>query len=106
MKRKITNWGLYPIQESEVFDFSELNNLASIIKGNNELIARGMGRCYGDASLSPTTLSTLKYNKFLDFDIEKGIIECQAGCYVGGGSGCLCTKRMVETDISLSKTRL
>ncbi|MEQ8336341.1 MAG: FAD-binding oxidoreductase [Cyclobacteriaceae bacterium] len=79
MKRKITNWGLYPIQESEVIDFSELNNLASIIKGNNELIARGMGRCYGDASLSSTTLSTLKYNKFLDFDIENGIIACQAG---------------------------
>ncbi|MBL6448903.1 FAD-binding oxidoreductase [Fulvivirga sp. 29W222] len=42
-------------------------------------IARGMGRCYGDASLGQNVLSTLKYNKVTFFDVQSGVIECQAG---------------------------
>jgi decaprenylphospho-beta-D-ribofuranose 2-oxidase len=43
------------------------------------IIARGNGGCYGDSALAPNVISTLRYNKFLDFDAEAGIIQCQAG---------------------------
>lgn len=44
-----------------------------------EFIPRGLGRCYGDSSLSPHILSTLKFNRFLEFDREQGILRCQSG---------------------------
>ena len=46
---------------------------------NEELIARGNGRCYGDASLQNTIISTAKWNKFINFDRQNGLIEVEAG---------------------------
>ncbi len=79
MRKKIANWGNYPAIESNEVQFSTLAELKQIICNNSVAIARGNGRCYGDASLADVTISTLKYDKILYFDIEKGIIECQSG---------------------------
>lgn len=43
------------------------------------LIARGNGKCYGDAALGERVLSTLKLNRILHFDPEGGLVECEAG---------------------------
>jgi FAD/FMN-containing dehydrogenase len=49
-------------------------------KNNKEkLIARGLGRCYGDASLADSILSTVDYRLFLDFNQDEGIVTCQSG---------------------------
>ena len=45
----------------------------------SQWIARGMGRSYGDASLGEKMLSSLKMNRFLAFDENKGILVCEAG---------------------------
>lgn len=79
MKAKIANWGNYPVVESDVKSFSFTEQLREVLLQSNEIIARGNGRCYGDASLAKNTLSTLKYDKILSFDTEKGIFECQSG---------------------------
>src|SRR6476469_2620438 len=79
MKKQIANWGNYPIIETEEISFAFEDQLKSTIPGKNNWIARGNGRCYGDASLGKTTFNTLKYDKILSFNIEKGIIECQSG---------------------------
>lgn len=79
MKEKIANWGNYPVVESDVRSFSFAEQLNEVLLNNDEVIARGNGRCYGDASLAKNTISTLKYDKILSFDIEKGIFECQSG---------------------------
>ncbi len=42
-------------------------------------IPRGNGRCYGDASLAKTTISTLKFDKILFFDRTAGVFKCQSG---------------------------
>lgn len=42
-------------------------------------IARGNGRCYGDASLADTVFSTLKFNHILDFNAFQGIIDVESG---------------------------
>ena len=47
-----------------------------------QLIARGMGRSYGDASLPPDgalAVATRWQNKFIAFDRERGLITAQAG---------------------------
>ena len=80
MRKKLANWSNYPIVEADVRSFQfqqELEQVMATSSGN--LIARGKGRCYGDASLAPTVLSTLKYNHILHFDEEKGIISCESG---------------------------
>ncbi|HSC37220.1 MAG TPA: FAD-binding oxidoreductase [Chitinophagaceae bacterium] len=79
MRKNIANWGNYPVMESDEKQFSFTDEIKQVVTGHNKLIARGNGRCYGDASLAETTLNTLKYDKVLSFDTEKGIFECQSG---------------------------
>jgi decaprenylphospho-beta-D-ribofuranose 2-oxidase len=79
MKKRIANWGNYPVMESDEKSFSFAEQLTGIMQESNGLIARGNGRCYGDASLEKNTISTLKYDKILSFDTEQGIFECQSG---------------------------
>jgi decaprenylphospho-beta-D-ribofuranose 2-oxidase len=79
MKKTIANWGNYPVMETEEKTFSYTDQLGRILKQNSNFIARGNGRCYGDASLAQNTISTLKYDKILSFDTADGIFECQAG---------------------------
>ncbi len=43
------------------------------------MIARGLGRCYGDAALADNIVSTTAFHHFLAFDKEKGLLTCQAG---------------------------
>lgn len=79
MKKIIANWGNYPQIETDEKSFSFAEQLTGTLLQSNGLIARGNGRCYGDASLEKNTISTLKYDKILSFDTEKGIFECQSG---------------------------
>lgn len=77
--RYIQNWGNYPKTNSEVLETSSYSEIKDLIYKKSKLIARGNGRCYGDSSLQSTIISTLKLNKFLLFDKEKGILKAEAG---------------------------
>lgn len=79
MKKKIANWGNYPVVETNENSFSFTTDLRKYVIQAENFIARGNGRCYGDASLASTTVSTLKYNKVLSFDTEAGLFECESG---------------------------
>jgi decaprenylphospho-beta-D-ribofuranose 2-oxidase len=79
MKKTVTNWGNYPVIESDEKSFSLTEQLSELLLNADEIIARGNGRCYGDASLAKNIISTLKYNKILSFDTVQGIFECQSG---------------------------
>ena len=67
MEKQIANWGNYPALKSNEVQFTTVSELQKIIKSNSTLIARGNGRCYGDASLADVTVSTLKFDKILFF---------------------------------------
>lgn len=79
MKQKIANWGNYPRIESDVRSFSFTSQLSQLMGSTNHFIPRGNGRCYGDASLAGTTISTLNYKRILSFDTTNGVFECQSG---------------------------
>ncbi len=79
MKKKIANWGNYPVIESDERKFSYIEEALQYAKTTEGFIPRGNGRCYGDASLANQTISTLDYNNILSFDTELGIFECQSG---------------------------
>jgi decaprenylphospho-beta-D-ribofuranose 2-oxidase len=78
-KKHIANWGNYPVVETDEKSFSFSGQLSEMVVSQEGFIARGNGRCYGDASLEKNTISTLKFDKILSFDTNKGIFECQAG---------------------------
>ncbi len=79
MRKKIANWGNYPVMESDEKTFTFTEELRDMLLHKKNIIARGNGRCYGDASLADNTFSTIKYDKALSFDTAKGIFECQSG---------------------------
>lgn len=79
MKKQIANWGNYPAIESDEHSFAFDEQLHKLAASETSFIARGAGRCYGDASLAAVTLSTLKYDKILSFDTVNGILDCQSG---------------------------
>jgi FAD/FMN-containing dehydrogenase/short-subunit dehydrogenase len=76
---KLTNWGLFPVKDCNVFDPNSYEELAEIIKAKSQTIARGNGRCYGDASLAKNTISTLQFDSIISLDEMTGFIHCQSG---------------------------
>lgn len=80
MAKRISNWGNYPVIESEEVLFSSAKNLkAELEKSTDSLIPRGNGRCYGDASLGEKMLCSLSFDHVLSFDTQQGIFECESG---------------------------
>ncbi|OCA75885.1 FAD-linked oxidase [Chryseobacterium artocarpi] len=77
--QKVTNWGNFPVVEKEMRSEDSFKKIKEFVLNHNEVIARGNGRCYGDASLGETIFSTKKLNKFISFDRLNGIIECESG---------------------------
>ena len=77
--QKVTNWGNFPVVEKEIKSEDTLQKIKDFVQNNNEIIARGNGRCYGDASLSEHIFSTKRLNKLISFDRLNGIIECESG---------------------------
>ena len=78
-KQTVTNWGNFPVVEKEMKSEDSLDKIKEFVKNRNEVIARGNGRCYGDASLSENIFSTKRLNKFISFDRLNGIFECESG---------------------------
>ncbi|MCQ4034436.1 FAD-binding oxidoreductase [Kaistella montana] len=77
--QKVTNWGNFLVVEKEMKSEDSIQKIKEFVQNNNEVIARGNGRCYGDASLSEHILSTKRLNKFISFDRLNGVIECESG---------------------------
>lgn len=75
----VTNWGNYPVVKKEFKSEENYQKIKEFVLNHNEVIARGNGRCYGDAALAEAIFSTTKLNKFISFDRLNGVIECEAG---------------------------
>jgi decaprenylphospho-beta-D-ribofuranose 2-oxidase len=78
MKKLISNWNNYPVVEADEISFDYDRDL--LLKLNGAVtIPHGNGRCYGDASLAGRVINTLRFDKILSFDEQRGIITCQSG---------------------------
>ena len=79
MKSIIYNWGQFPKILFDEYHVTNYTDIINIVKTKDYIIARGNGRCYGDASLAKNIISTLYLNKILSFNEINGVICCQAG---------------------------
>ncbi len=78
-KQTIAGWANYPQLEAQVLEPKDRIGLRNFVLENEQIIARGNGKSYGDASLAPTVLSMLQLKRVLAFDEREGIIEAEAG---------------------------
>lgn len=79
MKKEISNWGNYPTVKTSVTALEFEQDVRQFVGESASVLARGNGRCYGDAALSDNVFSTLKLDKITTFDVETGLICCQSG---------------------------
>ena len=78
MKSVVSNWSNYPTREAEIVSLRKVDEIERLLQ-QGDVIARGLGRCYGDASLAQNIISTTQYCSILSFDPVTGVIECQSG---------------------------
>ncbi len=79
VQEKMAGWANYPSVKAEVAYPESAEQLADYVRSTNICIARGNGKSYGDASLSPHMVSMLGFRRILEFDREKGEISCESG---------------------------
>ncbi|MBK9336151.1 MAG: FAD-binding oxidoreductase [Lewinellaceae bacterium] len=73
------NWGNYPAITAEIAYPETPEDVRAEVLRQERLIARGNGKCYGDAALAPHILSTLRLNRLLHFDAESGVAQGESG---------------------------
>jgi decaprenylphospho-beta-D-ribofuranose 2-oxidase len=76
---RLQGWGRYPQIEAQLFAPLTVSGCQPLIEQPQSLIARGMGRSYGDSALHERVLSTRHLQHLLAFDGAQGTLRCQAG---------------------------
>jgi decaprenylphospho-beta-D-ribofuranose 2-oxidase len=75
----LAGWGRFPRHDCRVSRPEGEDQLRDLV-GRGRLIARGNGRAYGDAALSPTnTVDMRGFDRMLDFDPATGRLVVEAG---------------------------
>jgi FAD/FMN-containing dehydrogenase len=77
---ELSGFGKYPKAHCKVTRPPGIFDLGEVLK-EGSVIARGLGRSYGDASLNDKGFVTesLLMNRFISFDEETGVLRCEAG---------------------------
>ncbi len=78
---RLHGWGRTPIADCLSFRPEKQRELHEIVTNHADpVIARGMGRAYGDAAMQPTgVIRTGRLDHFIEFDPHQGIVRAQAG---------------------------
>lgn len=78
VKKRISGWGRFPVQECHLVRPERHAGLHTL---QPTTIARGQGRSYGDASLNENgrVLLTERLNRFGAFDAEQGSLTAESG---------------------------
>lgn len=83
VSRNLSGWGRFPVEPCHLYRPEKQRETAAILDSGLDpsYIPRGLGRSYGDASLNREAgaISTARLNRFLAFDAETGLLECESG---------------------------
>jgi FAD/FMN-containing dehydrogenase len=79
----LSGWGRFPVESCNVYRPESRRQLAAILESGAQpsFISSGLGRSYGDAALNGCAgvIRHTKLNRFLAFDAQAGVLECEAG---------------------------
>lgn len=76
---ELHGWGRYPRLAAVVSEPASPFDCSASLAAGRPLIARGMGRSYGDSALGANVLSTRRLDRFRAFDTGSGELACDAG---------------------------
>ncbi|HEY9007966.1 MAG TPA: FAD-binding oxidoreductase [Ohtaekwangia sp.] len=76
----LSGWGNIPANRSKVVYPRLISDVKDTL-AYNKLLPRGLGRSYADqaTNLNHTIVKMEKLNRFIAFDEDKGVLECEAG---------------------------
>jgi len=75
----ISGWGGYPTQDAQVIVPLSVSAYKASLQYYPSVIARGMGRSYGDSANAATVLQTTYCDHFIAFDTATGVLTLEAG---------------------------
>ncbi|MBW2316702.1 MAG: FAD-binding oxidoreductase [Deltaproteobacteria bacterium] len=80
-REELSGWGLHPVETCRVFRPEGLEELQGLVANTrHSLVARGLGRSYGDAALNPEgVLLAGRLDRLLGFEPTTGLLHCEAG---------------------------
>jgi len=76
---RIHGWGRYPQQDAYMHTPTSYASLELTAKQQDSVLARGMGRSYGDSANALNVLQTTYINHFIEFDKATGKLTAEAG---------------------------
>ncbi|PVH30134.1 FAD-binding oxidoreductase [Pararhodobacter oceanensis] len=79
---QLSGWGRFPRVDTRLSSPRDERALAALI-AEGPLIARGMGRAYGDSALAAHTVDMGRFNKMIGFDAASGQLVAEAGVTLG-----------------------
>lgn len=79
MRQLISGWGGYPLIDADVIRSTTTSQIQIVCTEHKDIIARGLGRSYGDSSLYTNILDCTALNFFDNFDPKTGLLTCGAG---------------------------
>lgn len=79
---QLSGWGRFPRLDAQLVAPRDEAALAAQI-AMGPVIARGMGRAYGDSALAPVTVSTRHFNRMIAFDPASGQLIAESGVTLG-----------------------
>lgn len=79
-KENLAGWGNYPVSECRVVTPRNENESLDLLDASS-VVARGLGRSYGDQAINKTHHIALctQLHHLLSWDEKEGILECEAG---------------------------
>ncbi len=75
----ISGWGGYPTQDAQIITPLSLSSYQTQLEQHPSLIARGMGRSYGDSANAAAVLQTTYCDHLIAFDAATGLLTVEAG---------------------------
>lgn len=83
VSRELSGWGRFPVQNCQVTRPEKRRELLDAVSSHAvvDVIARGLGRSYGDAAINQGSGVILgeKLDRFLDFDSQTGVLHAEGG---------------------------
>jgi len=76
---ELSGWGRYPRSEGRLSEPRSEAGLAALLRDGGPLIARGMGRAYGDPAIGAHAVSTRHLDRMIAFDAETGQLVAESG---------------------------
>lgn len=78
---EICGWGRYPVITAEARSPKVLTSMGDSMRiaAGSSILARGLGRSYGDSSLNDQVIGMRYLNHLIEFDQQTGVLTSQAG---------------------------